>query len=85
LLIGGGWIGAVCENACHFDNMHHRAGHPFADSKPVLKSHFFLMDWECFALDEQKEQLHNHVDLPMMCIRHVRREEVRRWVGSEVN
>jgi hypothetical protein len=34
LLIGGG--GAICENACHCDTMHH----PFAHSK-LAKTQFF--------------------------------------------
>jgi hypothetical protein len=42
LSIGGG--GAICENACHFHNMHH----PFEHSKSALKSHFFLVElMEC--------------------------------------
>jgi hypothetical protein len=43
LICGGAnlfFAGAICENECHFHNMHH----PFAHSKSALKSLFFLVE-----------------------------------------
>jgi hypothetical protein len=51
LLIGGG---AICENACHLDNMHH----PFAHSNLRSKAVFFLFGGIIGMFCSKKKQQH---------------------------